>query len=791
MNEKVLRILEYHKVLEQLSSFATSKPGKQLCLSLEPDTDLARIILNQTQTKNALDRLYKKETISFSSTKEIVPSIKRLKMGSILSQEELLHIAQFLNNVNHVKAYARKETPDIPDDSLDPLFDILEPLTNVSTEILRCIISEEEISDDATPALRQIRRNIKLANDRIHSQLSSMVNSSYKTYLQESVITMRNNRYCIPVKSEYKNQVQGMIHDQSSSGSTLFIEPAAIVKLNNDLKELALKEEQEIEIILSNLTVLCEGYITKLSENYETMIQLDFIFAKAHLAMMQKASFPLYNKEGKINLRKARHPLLDPATVVPTDVYLGDQFDLLIITGPNTGGKTVVLKTLGLLTLMGQSGLHIPTLDRSELSVFTEVFADIGDEQSIEQSLSTFSSHMTNIVSILDQSDEHSLCLFDELGAGTDPTEGAALAIAILSDLHAKGIRTAATTHYSELKLFALSTPKVENASCEFDINTLRPTYKLLIGVPGKSNAFAISKKLGLPDRIIDEAKLHLTEQDEKFEDIIANLERTKSEVEKEKLAVTYHKQEVEKLQKELQYEKQKVKDTKSKIISEANEEARSILKDAKDYADETIRNFNKFGAAGQNVKAMEQERQNIRKKLSSIEASHTIASKTKDNIKLKPSDLRLGESVRIISMNLTGTVNSLPDTKGNLFVQCGILRTSTNINELELVMTEDITGTKVPLSKGKKMNLSKSSTISAELNLLGMTVDDALARLDKYLDDAYLSHLQSVRIVHGKGTGALRNGVHQHLKRVKYVKEFHLGAYGEGDAGVTIVTFK
>ena len=602
---------------------------------------------------------------------------------------------------------------------------------------------------------------------------------------------MRNNRYCIPVKSEYKNQVQGMIHDQSSTGSTLFIEPAAIVKLNNDLKELALKEEQEIEIILSNLSVLCEGYITHLTNNYDTMIRLDFIFAKAHLAMNQKASFPLYNNEGRIHLRKARHPLLDSQKVVPTDVYLGDQFDLLIITGPNTGGKTVVLKTLGLLTLMGQSGLHIPTLDRSELSVFTEVFADIGDEQSIEQSLSTFSSHMTNIVSILEKADEQSLCLFDELGAGTDPTEGAALAIAILSDLHKKEIRTAATTHYSELKLFALSTPRVENASCEFDVNTLRPTYKLLIGVPGKSNAFAISKKLGLPDRIINGAKLHLTEQDEQFEDIIANLEKTKSEVEKEKQAIVYHKQEIEKLQNELRQEKQKVKDSKNKIISGANEEARSILQKAKDYADETIRNFNKFGAANQNMKAMEQERQNIRKKLSSIQMPDSIKTKTKDTNKLKASDLRLGESVRIISMNLTGTVNSLPDTKGNLFVQCGILRTSTNINDLELVMTEDVTGTGISHSKGKKINLSKASTISAELNLLGLTVDDALARLDKYLDDAYLSHLQTVRIVHGKGTGALRNGVHQHLKRVKYVQEFHLGAYGEGDAGVTIVTFK
>ena len=791
MNEKVIRILEYNKITEQLASHASSQAGKDKCLSLLPLCDLAEIELAQKQTSDALSRLFKKGTISFSGAKSIIGAMKRLEMGSILSIEELLSIASLLESTNRAKTYARKETPDLPDDSLDTLFESLEPLTPISSEIRRCILSEEEISDDASPTLRQIRRNIKQTNDKIHSQLTSMVNSSYRTYLQDAVITMRNNRYCIPVKAEYKNNVQGMIHDQSSTGSTLFIEPEAVVKLNNELKELHLKEEQEIEVILAKLSESCSEYTEQITLNYHTMVELDFIFAKAALAMEQNATKPMYNTDGRIVIRQGRHPLIDKKAVVPTDIHIGRDFNLLIITGPNTGGKTVALKTVGLLTLMGQSGLHIPTLDRSELSIFTEVFADIGDEQSIEQSLSTFSSHMTNIVSILKHADDKSLCLFDELGAGTDPTEGAALAIAILTHLHEQGIRTIATTHYSELKLFALSTAGVENACCEFNVETLRPTYKLLIGIPGKSNAFAISSKLGLPDYIIDSARTHLSEQDESFEDVIAKLEHNRVAIEKEKVEIEQYRRDIEALKSDLEQKKEKLNASRDKILAEANEQARDILQDAKDMADETIRNFQKYGVGKGNIQEMEHDRQKLRDKISNTGSKLALKKEDAGKKSYKPSDFKLGESVKILSMGLTGTVSTLPDAKGNLFVQCGILRTAAHMDDLIIIDTPDITGPGFRQRKTGKMDLSKSSSISSEINLLGMTVDEALAKLDKYLDDAYLSHLSSVRVVHGKGTGALRAGVHSHLKKVKYIKEYHLGAYGEGDTGVTIVTFK
>ena len=666
-------------------------------------------------------------------------------------------------------------------------------MTQLANEINRCILSEEEMADDASPRLKSIRRSKLSTNEKIHSQLTSMVNGAYRTFLQDAVITMRDNRYCIPVKAEYKSQVSGMVHDQSSTGSTFFIEPAAVVNLNNQLKELDLQEQEEIEVILGDLSSQAAVHTSELAADQKIMTTLDFIFAKAKLAMEQNATEPIFNTEHYIQIRKGRHPLLDKKKAVPIDVRLGKDFDLLVITGPNTGGKTVSLKTVGLFTLMGQAGLHIPALDRSELSIFSEVYADIGDEQSIEQSLSTFSSHMTRVVHILQHADADSMCLFDELGAGTDPTEGAALAIAILNYLHDRGIRTMATTHYSELKIYALSTNFVENACCEFDVETLRPTYRLLIGIPGKSNAFAISSKLGLSDEIINAAKEQISKEDESFEDVIADLEQSRVTIEKEQQEIAEYKERIRTLQEQLQKKNEKIDQAKDKILRDANEKARAILQEAKDVADETIRDFNKAGASA-DIKELEKKRQKVRDKINEKNGKLALGNNQKKPANQKtvdPKKLKKGDSVKIISMNLKGIVNTLPDARGNLFVQCGIMRMQTNINDLVPVKEETITAPALQRTNTGKLKMSKSFSVSSEINLLGCTVDEAIAKLDKYLDDAYLAHLPSVRVVHGKGTGALRSAVQSHLKRLKYVKEYRLGEYGEGDAGVTIVTFK
>lgn len=792
MNEKALKALEYDKIIEQLTAKASSPMGKQLCHQLLPSCDLEQIEKMQTQTGDALSRIFQKGSISFHKVKDIRGSLKRLEIGSTLGIGELLSICSVLENTAKVKAYGRSDREDQGEDSLEPMFQILEPLTPLSSEINRCILSEEEISDDASPGLKQVRRNMKNANDRIHNQLSSLLNGSARSYLQDAVITMRDGRYCLPVKAEYKNQVPGMIHDQSSTGSTLFIEPMSVVKLNNDLRQLEIQEQKEIEIILSNLSEQAAQYLDILTDNLETLIQLDFIFARAGLALDQNASKPEFNTEGIINLKKARHPLIHKKKVVPIDIRLGEEFDLLVVTGPNTGGKTVSLKTVGLLTLMGQSGLHIPAGDHSRLSVFEEVYADIGDEQSIEQSLSTFSSHMTNVVSFIEKATEKSLVLFDELGAGTDPTEGAALAIAILSHLHEQGIRAMATTHYSELKIYALSTPGVENASCEFNVETLRPTYRLLIGVPGKSNAFAISSKLGLPDFIIEKAKEQISEQDESFEDVISKLESSRITLEREQLEIQQYKEEIESLKKQLEEKQEKFDARKEKILREANEQAHEILRDAKEYADQTMKTFHKFEKEHISTKEIEQERQNLRKKMSKLEKNISIKQTKKTSGKrLRPSDLSIGDTVRVLSLNLKGTVNSRPDAKGNLFVQTGIFRSQVNLSDLELIDEPVVTAPTLQRTGAGKIKMSKSANISTEINLLGKTVDEAVAELDKYLDDAYIAHLSSVRIVHGKGTGALRKGVHNYLRRQKHVASFRLGEFGEGDAGVTIVEFK
>ncbi len=812
MNPKALQILEYEKITERLSQEASTSDGKNRCKTLTPSVSLAEIERLQRETEDAVSRIFADGSVSFSGVKNILASVKRLDVGGNLGIEDLMRIASLLEITAKVKAYGRKREDRLSDaeendtrDSLSEFFSLLEPLTLVSTEIRRCIVSEDEVADEASSGLKNVRRQMKITGDRIHTQMNQLVNGSLRNYLQDAVVTMRGDRYCLPVKAEYKNQVPGMIHDQSSTGSTLFIEPASVVKLNNDLKELMMAEEQEILKVLAELSNACRPHTENLTFDYKTLTELDFIFARGRLAISMNGSRPVYNDEHRINLRKARHPLLDPKKVVPVDIRLGEDYSLLVITGPNTGGKTVSLKTCGLLALMGQSGLQIPCKDQSELPVFTEVYADIGDEQSIEQSLSTFSSHMKNIVYILKHADDKSLCLFDELCAGTDPTEGAALAIAILRDIHNRGALGMATTHYSELKIFALTESGVENGCCEFDVNTLSPTYRLLIGIPGKSNAFAISRKLGVPAGIIDEAKRNLDDSDKSFEDVIAELEKSRIALEKEREKVEDFKRQAQSMKDKTRSQSERLEDSRDRIIEEAKAEARAILQEAKDTADETIRNFQKYGSIDE-IKAMEKDRERIRNSMKNAASSGMGQKKNVEPEKaIDPSKIKKGDMVRVVSMNVTGTVTSLPDAKGNLFVQCGILKTQVNVKDLQEVQEETITGPGVlarkksgtPGAFGKnksgisKMKMEKASTATSEVKLIGMTVDEALVELDKFLDDAYLSRIAQVRIVHGKGTGALRAAVHQHLRKSPYISEYRLAEYGEGDAGVTIAKFK
>ena len=835
MNQKALKTLEYTKIITQLESHAASPLGKSLCRELSPSSDLEEIRTRQAQTTDAVNRVRLKGSVSFSGLREIGGSLKRLEIGSSLSIPELLSISSVLTVASRAKAYGRRDTEDPPvftprfpgqkppkqaevaeyvPDSLDPLFQSIEPLTPLNNEIKRCILSEDEIADEASPGLSRVRRSIKAAADRIHTQLNSILNS-HRTYLQDAVITMRDGRYCLPVKAEYKNQVSGMVHDQSATGSTLFIEPMAIVKLNNEIRELEIQEQKEIEAVLASLSNEAAPHIEELRLNMELLAQLDFIFAKAALSRQYQCSAPVFNDKGRIHIKDGRHPLLDPQKVVPINIWLGKDFDLLIVTGPNTGGKTVSLKTVGLFTLMGQAGLHIPAWEGSELAVFDEVFADIGDEQSIEQSLSTFSAHMTNIVSILQQADSRSLCLFDELGAGTDPTEGAALAIAVLSFLHNMKCRTMATTHYSELKVFALTTPGVENACCEFSVETLQPTYRLLIGIPGKSNAFAISKKLGLPDFIIEDAKSHLEAKDESFEDLLASLETSRVTIEKEQEEIRSYKEEIAQLKSRLTQKEERLDERKDKLIRNASEEAQRILREAKETADQTIREINRLASESGVGKELEAQRAKLREQLKKTDDKLAVKAKGPSQ-PISPKKLKIGDGVKVLSMNLKGTVSTLPDAKGDLFVQMGILRSRVNIRDLELIREDDISATlgdgssrtyggTAAGSKAKKtfsqakgngsgsgqIRMSKSFSVGTEVNLIGMTTDEAVPAMEKYLDDAYLAHMPSVRVVHGRGTGALKNACHKRLRQLKYVKDFRLGEFGEGGTGVTIVTFK
>ena len=836
MNQKALKTLEYTKIITQLESHAASPLGKSLCRDLVPSSDLEEVRTWQAQTTDAADRVRLKGTVSFSGLRDIGSSLKRLEIGSSLSISELLSISSVLTVTARAKAYGRQDipentfTPRFPGqqppkqtaaeeyapDSLDPLFQALEPLTPVNNEIKRCILSEDEIADDASPGLSHVRRSLKACADRIHTQLNSILNS-HRTYLQDAVITMRDGRYCLPVKSEYKSQVSGMVHDQSATGSTLFIEPMAIVKLNNEIRELEIQEQKEIEAVLASLSNQTAPHIEELQMDMALLAQLDFIFAKAALSHQYRCTAPIFNDKGYINIKDGRHPLLDQKKAVPINVWLGKDFDLLIVTGPNTGGKTVSLKTVGLFTLMGQAGLHIPAWEGSELAVFDNVFADIGDEQSIEQSLSTFSAHMTNTVRILEEADSRSLCLFDELGAGTDPTEGAALAIAMLSFLHNMKCRTMATTHYSELKVFALTTPGVENACCEFNVETLQPTYRLLIGVPGKSNAFAISKKLGLPDYIIEDAKNHLEAKDESFEDLLTSLENSRVTIEKEQEEIRSYKEEIAQLKSRLTRKEEHLDERKDKVIRNATEEAQRILREAKETADQTIRQINKLAADSGINKELEAQRTKLREQLKKTDDKLAVKAKGPSQ-PVSAKKLKIGDGVKVLSMNLKGTVSSLPDSTGNLFVQMGILRSKVNIRDIELIREDDISATLgdgssrsygavsgVGISKSKKtfsqakgsnsgsgqIKMSKSFSVSPEVNLIGMTTDEAVPTMEKYLDDAYLAHLPSVRVVHGRGTGALKTACHKRLKQLKYVKDFRLGEFGEGGTGVTIVTFK
>ena len=790
MNNKSLSTLEYNKIISRLVSFACSDGAKQILHKLEPMTDIDKINTALDYTNDALTRVYQKGSVDFSRIKDIRGSIARLKVGSSLNALELLNISMLLECAAHIKGYYEQRA-----DSIQPLIDMLDPVTLLNNAIKKCIISEDEISDDASANLRSIRRQKNIAADRIHTELNKILNSpSTRTYLQDYVITTRQGRFCLPVKAEYKSLMPGMVHDQSSTGSTVFIEPAAVVKLNNDIRELELKEQAEIEVILADLSAKAAEYTDSLLSDYEILTNLDCIFAKALLSRHFNCSRPVMNNKGIVNIKKGRHPLIEPHTVVPIDIYLGTDFNLLIITGPNTGGKTVSLKTVGLLTLMAQAGLNIPALEHSDIAVFDNIFADIGDEQSIEQSLSTFSSHMTNTVDILKKADSNSLILFDEIGAGTDPTEGAALAIAILDSLHRRNITTMATTHYSEIKMYALTTDGVENACCEFDVQSLRPTYRLLIGVPGKSNAFAISKKLGLSDNIINDASRRLDSEDIKFEDLVTDLEQSRVTIEREREELNEYKAQIAQLKSELTKKTERLDERTDNIIRKANEEAARILKDAKEYADKTINAMNKHGMT---VKELETHRSAIREKMNKLQEKLKIepANNISEHKAHDISEFKVGMHVKVLTMNVIGTVSQIHKNKNQVTVLVGSLSTKMDIKNLTILKGYKDPAETSSKPKGAggsgKIKMSKSSSVSSEINLLGYTVDEAIAVLDKYLDDAYIARIPQVRIVHGKGTGALRSGITSYLHGVPYIKEFRLGQIGEGAEGVTIVTFK
>jgi len=792
MNEKALHTLEFDKIINKLSSYACSKMGKELALQLKPSTNLKEIKHWQKETSEAVSMILRKGSLSLGALKDIRPYLKRVSVGGVLSIEELLYTGDFLYVSRKTKNYGKSENKNDVSEILEPQFNMIELVPELENELERCIESNTDLSDDASQALRNIRKNIKTANDRIKEHLNSIIHSSsYKNMLQDPVITIRNDRYCVPVKQEFKNSFTGMIHDQSSTGATVFIEPISVVQLNNKIKDLHTEEKIEINKILKRLSEKVNEYNYILASNSEILSHLDFVFAKAELSISMNATEPMFNTKGYINLKKARHPLINPEKVVPTNIYIGKEFTTLLITGPNTGGKTVSLKTIGLFTLMGQSGLHIATFDNSELSIFENVFADIGDEQSIEQSLSTFSSHMTNTVNILNNVTPNSLVLLDELGAGTDPAEGSALAISIIQYLHNIGTRSVITTHYSELKVFAIATKGIENASCEFDVETLRPTYKLLIGIPGKSNAFAISARLGLPNYIIEKAKEVLSHEDVRLEDVITDLEISKKSLITEQERASQYRSQAEKLKREAEQQRKKTREQKEKILLKANEDARKIISDAKDEADKIVKQMQKLLNEKASQKELDEKRKLIKSKLAEADAKVSKLTKSKRNYKI-PKKLVKGDKVYIHSFNQYGIVVSLPDSKGDVMIKTGIMNMQVNIKDLSIDNSEEMVQKAV---HNKNFSVSAKSTksqfISPEVDLRGMMVEEAIQKTDKYLDDAYLAGLSPVTIIHGKGTGALRAAIQEHLKKHPHIKSYRLGQYGEGESGVTIVELK
>ncbi|MBR4014587.1 MAG: endonuclease MutS2 [Anaerotignum sp.] len=789
MNEKALHTLEFDKIIEKLTGYAVSPMAKERAAALQPSSALSDIAIWQQETTEAVSMVLRKGGPSFGGFREIRPQLKRAAMAGMLSVGELMTMGEFLYVCRKIKNYAKRENAAEVYERLDEYFDLIVPLDTLENEISRCILSETEIADNASAGLRSVRKEIKISNDRVKDHLNSIISSSaYRNMLQDFVITIRNDRYCVPVKSEYRNTFPGMIHDQSNTGSTLFMEPLSVIQLNNKIKELQAKEKEEIEKILRMLSEMVTSNAVSIEANLELLTQLDFIFAKAALSLSMDGTQPLFNTEGYVNIQKARHPLLDTKTVVPIDIYLGKEFTTLLITGPNTGGKTVALKTLGLFSLMGQAGLHIPAFDHSQLAVFDRVFADIGDEQSIEQSLSTFSAHMTNIVKIMEEVTDHSLVLFDELGAGTDPTEGAALAIAIIQALRERQIRTAVTTHYSELKVFALSTEGVENACCEFSVETLRPTYRLLIGIPGKSNAFAISRRLGLQEYILESAQEFISQDEARFEDVITDLEISKKSVVFEQERAEQYRKEAEALKLEVERQKQKTQEQKEKILQKAREEAKQLYAKAKEEADSIIKEMNRQAKEANSRQKMLDNRAKLNEKLSSMQEDFLKSRKMKPTHKA-PEKLQAGDRVYVISFDQKGVALTAPDRNKEVMVQMGVMKIKVPLAEL---MLDD---TPLPKEKKKqtmpKAKTAKSQFISAEIDCRGQLVDEALANIDKYIDDAYLSGLKQIVIIHGKGTGALRAAVQSYLRTNPHVKSHRPGAYGEGEAGVTVVELK
>ncbi len=789
MNKKALHTLEYDKIIEKLAGFAVSPMAKERARELQPATVMIDIALWQQETTEATDMILRKGTPSFGGFREIRPQLKRASMAGVLSISELMEVGEFLYVCRKMKNYGKNENKAEVYERMDEYFELLAPIPSLENEINRCILSETEISDDASAELRNIRKEIKISNEKVRDHLNGVISSSaYRNMLQDFVITIRNDRYCVPVKSEYRNTFPGMIHDQSNTGSTLFMEPLSVIQLNNKIKELQAKEKDEIRKILVELSRLVTENTMVLEADLELLTQMDFIFAKAGLSVSMGGTRPFFNTKGYIHIEKARHPLLDAKAVVPINIYLGKEFTTLLITGPNTGGKTVALKTLGLFTLMGQSGLHIPAFDHSQLAIFDNVFADIGDEQSIEQSLSTFSSHMTNIVKIMDEVTDDSLVLFDELGAGTDPTEGAALALAIIQALKERKIRTAVTTHYSELKVYALSTQGVENASCEFDVETLRPTYRLLIGIPGKSNAFAISKRLGLQDYILDSAKEFISQDEARFEDVITDLEISKKSVAFEQERAEQYRKEAENLKLEVERQKEKTREQKEKILQKAKEEAKLIYAQAKEEADSIIKEMNRQAKEKGNQQKLLENRSKLKEKLSSVQEDFLKSKKIKPSHKV-PENLQAGNRVYVISFDQNGVVLSPPDKNKEVMVQMGSMKAK--IPLAELMLDDSAPKETKQKQQAPRAKISKSQFISAEIDCRGQLVDEALANIDKYIDDAYLSGLKQIVIIHGKGTGALRTAVQSYLKTNSHVKSHRPGVYGEGEAGVTVVELK